>query len=77
MKCKFMTLCKLLIIKWLNIELKKYHVKGFKLLAYLHGKQLAYSNILALYLFILHFQLSFCRQNLDFMNIHEYANKLI
>ena len=56
---------------------RKYHVKCLKPLAYLHGKQLAYSNILVLYLFILHFQVSFCGQNLDFMNIHEYDNKLI
>ena len=69
---------------------QKYHVKCLKPLVYLHGKQLAYSNILVLllqflfiafllllYLFILHFQVSFCGQNSDIMNIHEYANKLI
>ena len=56
---------------------QKYHVNCLKHLVYLQGKQLAYSNILDLYLFILHFQISFCGQNSDFMNIHEYANKLI
>ena len=56
---------------------QKYHVKCLKPLVYLHGKQLAYPNILDSYLFILHFQISFCGQNSDFMNIHEYANNLI
>ena len=56
---------------------QKYHVKCLKTLANLHGKQLAYSNIFVLYLFILHFQVSFFGQNLDSMNTHEYANKLI
>ena len=56
---------------------QKYHVKCLKPLVYLHGKQHAYSNIFVLYLSILHFQVSFCGQNLDFMNIHEYANRQI
>ena len=56
---------------------QKYHVKCIKPFAYWHGKQLPYINILALYMSILHFQVSFCGQNSDFMNIHEYANKLI